>query len=260
MKPCRAGIAGITMVLGLVAGCGDQEPEPSPTSTTTPSTPATPSATSPAPTSSGPAPGRMLPAGYLPLWPFSDLEETRAWQRSFQAGGHAPWHLDAGETALAFTRGHLGFTGVDRVTSRSVNGREARIGVGYRAEGTEAATAAVIHLFRAGDGEDAPWEVVGTDDTTLTLTTPAYGARASSPATVAGRITGVDENLQAKILRPDAEAPLGTYCCLPAGGQDTPWRLTLSYEGEPEEVSTIVVWTGGHVAEVERFAVTGIRP
>jgi hypothetical protein len=47
---------------------------------------------------------------------------------------------------------------------------------------------------------------------------------------------------------------------VPAGGQDSRWRLTLPYEGHVTEAATLVVWTGGHVAEVERFAVTGILP
>ncbi len=267
MQSCRAVLTGLVTVLALTAGCGggdkDPDPSPPPAVTTPPDTPsaAPPSSAPPsaspsvaAPPPPPPAEG-ALPSGYLPLWPFTDPAKVRDQGQ----GAHAPWNLDAVGTALSFTRSYLGFTDLDRVTSRSVNGDEARIGVGYRAEGGDH-TAAVIHLFRLGSGADAPWEVVGTDDTDLSLTTPAYGSRAQDPLTVAGRITGVDESLQARLLHPEAEEPLGEYCCLPAGGQDTRWRLTLPYEGDPESVSTIVVWTGGHLAEVERFAVTGIRP
>ena len=42
--------------------------------------------------------------------------------------------------------------------------------------------AAVIHLVKYGTGWYVPWEVVGTDDTTLTLDHPAYGTSVSSPA------------------------------------------------------------------------------
>ncbi|MEO3788358.1 hypothetical protein ABGB12_33945 [Actinocorallia sp. B10E7] len=260
MKSCRTAVAGLVLGLVLVAGCGGEDPEaePSPTPTTSTPTQTAPPDTSPEPTPGQPEPEEprsMLPNGYVPLWPFSGPAEAR----SFRPGGYASWNLDAGGTALSFTRSYLGFTGIDRITSRSVNGTEARIGVGFRAEGRDL-TAAVIHLFRVGGDPDGPWEVVGTDDTTLSLTTPAYGGRTESPATLGGRITGVDESLQAKILHPRAGEPLGEHCCTPAGGQDARWRLTLPYEGEIEKVATIVVWTGGHVADVERFAVTGIRP
>ena len=110
-----------------------------------------------------------------------------------------------------------------------------------------------------GTGADAPWEVAGTRDTTLTLDTPAYGALADSPLTVGGRITGVDENLRVAVRRPGSETPLGEACCLPAGGQGTRWTTTVRFTGTTGEAMTVVVSTGGHVAAVERFAVTGVR-
>lgn len=56
------------------------------------------------------------------------------------------------------------------------------------------------------------------------------------------------------------DGPLGEYCCLPAGGDNQPWsaQVTLTEPVQPGTL-TVVVSTGGHVAEVERFAVTGLR-
>jgi len=110
-----------------------------------------------------------------------------------------------------------------------------------------------------GTGPGAPWEVVGTDDTTLALTTPAYGSTVTSPATAGGTITGVDEQLVVTVRQSASSAPLGVSAGLPAGGINTPWSTEVSYRGATEPVLTIVVQTGGHIHAVERFAITGVR-
>lgn len=87
--------------------------------------------------------------------------------------------------------------------------------------------------MRYGPDPTAPWEVVGSADSTLTLTTPAYGARATSP--------------------------LGQSGHNPAGGTNTPWSATVSYAGATDPVLTVVAYTGGHLLTVERFAITAVR-
>jgi hypothetical protein len=244
-------------------GPGAASPSPGvPTSDapTAPTTGASPTAT---PSASAPGRGEPLPGfpGLQPMWPFATLSQAEGWESEYRAGGHQPWHLDAEQTALSFTQQYLGFKDIDRITSRSVKGREARIGVGL--SGTESTgTAAVIHLVRYGTGRDAPWEVVGTDDTTFSLTEPAYGSVVRSPATVGGRITGVDESIRVEVRQPSTARPLGADCCLPAGGTGSkgqPWRSSVSFTGATDPVLTIVASTGGHVAEVERFTVTAVR-
>ncbi|MCB5164388.1 hypothetical protein LG634_06005 [Streptomyces bambusae] len=262
-----AAVAGL-----LLTGCDDGSPEraaptggPSRTPSQPPSSPqATGERTAPAPT--GPAASRSataeppLGAGLHPLWPFATYAQAQAWQRSYREGGHQPWHLEADRTALAFVQGYLGFREIDRVSSRSVSGRHARIGVGPSApEEARRSTAAVIHLVRYGPGADAPWEVVGTDDTTFSLTVPAYGATARSPLRAGGRITGVDESIRVQVRQPSSARPLGTGCCTPAGGSDRPWTATVSYTRPTDPVLTVVASTGGHVTEVERFTVTAVR-
>lgn len=113
--------------------------------------------------------------------------------------------------------------------------------------------------MRYGSGNNAPWEVVGTDDTTLTLDTPAYGATVASPVKIAATVGGVDEYLHAEAHTLGAGQPLGTFCCEPAGSRANPWSLTVPFQANSGQVITIVVHTGGHVAPTERFAVTGVR-
>jgi hypothetical protein len=193
-----------------------------------------------------------------PLWPFHDPADAARWQAAYRSGGQQPWHLDAAASALAFTQGYLGFRGVDTVVSRQI-GQEAEIGVGFARPGGGTGTAAVVHLVRIGTGADAPWEVVGTRDSVLTLTTPAYAARVTSPVRAGGRITGVDESVRLDVRELSTTTPLGTSCCLSTGGQDAPWSATVPYRRPTDPVVTLVASTGGHVADVELFAVTGVR-
>lgn len=271
--PVRRGVTLVTVigavVVPLLSGCGGKAGSGGSPATTAAGSPTAggPAAASPGsgtrgtPGAAGTSPPQsLLPKGYQPLWPFANAAEVAAWQASYRSGGHQPWHLSADETALSFTKSFLGFKEVGKIVARSVSGSDARITVGYRTpENSRPAPAAVLHLIRAGSGRDAPWEVVGTDDRTLSLTTPAYGATVRSPVSVGGRITGVDESIQVRVLRAGAGSPLGSYCCLPAGGRDSPWSARVSFGGGAGRVLTVVAWTGGHVAEVERFAVTAIR-
>ncbi|AQZ61822.1 Hydrogenase-4 component D [[Actinomadura] parvosata subsp. kistnae] len=285
MRALTAGSLSLLAVLGVgVAGCGDAGPPRSqgtatlsPAPAPTPPAPDTPVSTTPAPDATGPATeppaspsasastgppgaGESLVAGrYQPLWPFSSPEEVAAWQREYRAGGHQPWHLDARGTAIAFSRDFLGFSGIDRAVKTVTDGAHARVHVGFGAEGVaDPPVAAVVHLVRYGSGQDAPWEVVGTDDTTLSLTRPAYGAAVRSPVTVGGRVTGVDESIRIQVRHPGSGSPVGQRCCVSAGGQNAPWSASVTFRRQPGRTLTIVASTGGHVAQVERFAVTGV--
>jgi hypothetical protein len=217
-----------------------------------------PSSTAPAPPASSPPLGSPI---NQPLWPFKTLSEAQAWEQSNASGGHQPWHGDAGATALAFTQGYLGFTGIDKVVSSTVSGREAHIGVGFALPSNPpgTATAAVLHLVRYGADANAPWEVVGSADTSLTLTAPAYGAHAASPLTAGGTITGVDDDVRVQTRQPSTTAPLGRSGPDPAGGTNTPWTTKATFTGATDPVLTVVAYTGGHLQAAERFAVTAIR-
>jgi hypothetical protein len=66
----------------------------------------------------------------------------------------------------------------------------------------------------------------------------------------------VDESIRVQMRQPSSEQPIG----LPAGGENTPWSTTVTYQGATAPALTVVVFTGGHYTDVERFAITGIRP
>ena len=245
-------------------GPGDGGAGPSTSSAPSPTT----AVPTPQPGGSGESSATTAPAGDSgsatftapPLWPFRSATEVDDWRRAYQATGAQPWHLDAETTALGFTTGFLGFTGIDRVVGSDVGATEAWVTVGLATPGGGVSPAAEIHLERFGSGDGAPWEVVGTRDDTLTLETPSYGATVASPLDVGGRITGVDESLRVQVRQLSSPELLGESCCVPAGGEDTPWAATVAFSGATDPALTVVVSTGGHVADVEVFAITAVRP
>jgi hypothetical protein len=233
------------------AGSSGSSPAPTraptePATTQAPATPGTPAHTT------------GLPAGYLPLFPFASLAGVRAWQASYQSGGHQPWHSSPDITATAFAA-FLGYPDVTQVASSSVSRGDAHVAVGIKLPNGRISTAAVIHLVLFGSGRYAPWEVVGTSDTTFTLDDPGYGNAVRSAVTAGGTITGVDESIRVTVHTLSAQGPVGAYCCRAAGGTRSPWSARVSFGAAPGQVITIAAATGGHVAAVERFAVTGAR-
>jgi hypothetical protein len=170
-----------------------------------------------------------------------------------------PWHEDPGATVLAFAA-FLGYTNVNKVTGSNVTATQAHISVGYLITPSQPHTAAVIHLVRYGPNADAPWEAVGTDDPPgFTITSPAYGTAVTSPMTAGGQITGVDESITVQVLTLSSNTPVGRSCCHPAGGTSSPWTVPVQFAAAPGQVLIVSASTGGHVAPVERFVVTGVR-
>ena len=250
----RAVLSLAVIALGLTA-CSHNAPPSSVTS---------PSASGPATSTSAPSASSSatFDLGYQPLFPFRTLSEAQSWQEAHRSGGHQPWHRDAGATALSFTRGWLGFQELDTVTSTVYDSAGAHVGVGYKLPTTSRlATAAVLHLVRFGTDQDSPWEVVGSDDdlSSFSLEQPTYGSTVSSPMTVGGHITGVDENVKITVRQLSSDAAVGQKCCLPAGPVNTPdlWSTSVTFTGSG--VLTIVASTGGHLSQVERFAVQGVH-
>jgi len=191
---------------------------------------------------------------YQLLWPFGSYAEAEQWRT--KGGGSQPWHHDAEQTALSFTRSYLGFTEIDQVTATFYDDLGAHIGVGYRDPNGAQRTAATLHLVQYGTAADSPWQVVGSDDTTLSLEQPTYGSRVTSPMSIGGHITGVDENIVVSVLA--SQSDRGTVARVPAGGDRASWTtgpVTFTQRG----VLTLVASTGGHLQQVERFAIHGVH-
>ncbi|WP_235654179.1 hypothetical protein [Mycolicibacterium houstonense] len=242
MTPARSRAAWCALLLGATVAIG---PGPS----------ALPARADPVVTTTAPTPEGFA---YQPLWPFASRGEADRWLREGTAA--EPWHADPKATALLFAQDYLGFKEINRTTTVTEHADEAWVGVGYALPTDVLTTAATIHLARFGTDPNSPWEVVGSRDDVLTLSTPQYASAAAAVIEAGGTITGVDESLHLQARQSTQENPLGDYCCVSAGGEAEPWSATLQISPPPQPGAlTLVVWTGGHVAEVEKFAVTGLR-
>lgn len=255
-------VAAVVLIRGTSADSGSGPAGAvGPTAAPTPVPPTSPSATPPSSTGTASTTERPPSTAFrfVPLWPFTSVADAMAWQRAAGSGGRQPWRLDAASTAVAFASTYLRYGEIDRALSIRINGDQAWVGVGSAALEGRPVAAAVLHLARIGAGPLAtrPWEVVGSEDTTLTLTRPAYGATVGAALAVGGTISGVDEALSVQV-RSLSKGLLGRVTGVPAGGLNQPWRVDLVITSTTGP-ATIAVATGGHLRAVERFAITAVR-
>jgi hypothetical protein len=189
------------------------------------------------------------------MFPFADIDEVAAWQQNEAGDAAQAWHLDAAATAVAFAQ-FLGYVEIDQAGTTTGDAQDAHVEVGGLNSDGRFSGAAIVHVVRYGSGKSVPWEVVGTDDTDFTLTVPEYGAGVTSPASVGGKITGVDESISVTVRALGSTAALGGACCVPAGGEATPWSTSVEFVAPPSSPIVIAASTGGHSRNVERFAAT----
>lgn len=259
-KPRGSGSRSpVGLLIGLVAvslvGCGSSGPAKQVTSTTTRKTTSEP----PSSTITAVPSDAVLAPPLLPLFPFQTVQEVQTWEQHYRSGGQQPQYLDPSATALAFAQ-FLGYTEIDKIVGTRTDSKGVHVSVGSVIPDTNRLTpAAIVHLVRFGTDRDAPWEVVGTDDTTFSITTPAYGASITSPLHVVGRITGVDESIKIHVQQLHANGYLGEYCCVPAGGTNSPWSATATFSPPTDPVLMVSASTGGHTRNVERFTVNAVK-
>jgi hypothetical protein len=150
----RAALSLAVVGLGLTA-CTHNAPPSSVTApsasrpATSTSAPSASSSSSPPVSTPSPSHRATFDLGYQPLYPFRTLIEAQSWQEAHRSGGHQPWHLDAGATALSFAWGWLGFQELDTVTSTVYDRTGAHIGVSISI-GPRIAAIRPIHSSKAG--------------------------------------------------------------------------------------------------------------
>jgi hypothetical protein len=140
------------------------------------------------------------PEGTFPgIWPFASAAEVEAYAR-----GRDTTFLDPAATASEFAKRYLGFT--QPVTFRMrVNGGQAEVPVGFgTGEGgaviPDPRPTTVVRLQQlAGEGEGAPWSVVGAASDQIVVDDPASQSTVSSPLPVAGRATAFEGTVNVEV-------------------------------------------------------------
>jgi hypothetical protein len=195
----------------------------------------TPAGTPTAEPTASPAP---LPADSYTgpaIWPLTSQAQAEQWDLASTA-----WDLrDSKATAEHFVSDYLGLRGVT-VTQSCVSCEVLGLEVAGRLVGE----VTVAHYSLSGGTH--LFTVVGVAGTDLTVTSPGAGAAVVSPTTVTGRITGVDEHVDVRLLdETGAEIARGGA----QAGAAVPWSATLTWRRSG--------WSHGALVGVTRSAKDG---
>ena len=217
-----AAAAAVVVLTGGGAGTTlTQDPTTQPP--TTSSSPSTPPTASAAPTVVG---GGLDHAFENPaLWPFTSAQEIATWRTDH------PYAEDKTAVVRHYLQDVLGITGATLTKPC-----ESCDVVDIRVAGHQVGTAA-LERFRLDGAQVYTISTVGGTD--LKVTSPTLGEAVSSPTTVTGRITGVDEHVSLALL-----SQSGTTVATGGAqaGSAVPWSTRLTW--------TDTGWThGGLVAK-----------
>jgi hypothetical protein len=190
---------------------------------------------SPDPTIAGttpPSPEGFVGQAFEPaIWPFASHDQAQAWRQDTSS---RPWAGDNLAVAQHFVDDYLHLTGVHLVqTCVSCD----VVGI-VNSDGQQVAT---VGLVREDDGSPRAYSVTGVYvGSGFTVTTPTEGQKITSPATLTGHITGVDENVSISLVTQDGRT-IGTASA-PAGS-GAPWATTISWTDQGWYTGALVLKT-----------------
>jgi hypothetical protein len=179
------------------------------------------------------------------LWPFTSAEQGRAWMNDH---GARPWAQDPLAVAQHFVD--------DLLKLDSVTASGTAPNVTLTVPGPVASKqVGVVHVVRTFEG--GPWTVVSVCCTDLTITTPEAGTAITSPTEVSGRITGVDENVQLRLITATGRDLASTGA--PAG-TEMPWQGSLTWTDQDWFTAGIVAITRSpRDGTINRIAVVVVK-
>jgi hypothetical protein len=183
------------------------------------------------------------------LWPFTSVEQGQAWMTDH---GKRPWADDPTAVAIHLVRDLLKLE-VEVVQSAPYDeSTDVAPTITLKVQGRQVG---VVHLVRVFSG--GPWTVVSVCCTDLIITSPMPGAAITSPTQVTGRVTGVDENVQLRLLTATGR-DLATSGA-PAGGEE-PWTGTLTWAAQDWYTAGVVAITRSpRDGSITRIAVVVVK-
>lgn len=196
----------------------------------------------PAPAPSAP-PVSLAPDATSALWPFTSAAQAGSWKTS------APWANNQEQTAQHFAQDYLGLN----VAAHQTCDRCGEVVLRLPAGGSTAKA----HLVTFTVGGVQVFSVASVTFADLTVTAPGAGAAISSPTTVTGTLTGVDENVRVRLLTTSGKE-LATAGA-PAGSA-VPWSGALTWSDQSWSTGAIVATTySAKDGSLNRLSVVPVR-
>ena len=214
-------------------------------SPTTPTPTPTPSAT-PAPTQTSATPA--APTATVTPTPSVSADVSTA---VFPTGPGAAQFTDPVAVARAFATSYADF--VEPVVGPFQRG-DARSGeVSIRPSATGPVTTVMVRQL----GSDGHWWVLGASTAAITLRTPVWFARISSPVTLTGTSSAFEGTVQTQVLEDGNGAPLGQGFVTGGSTGPGPFDGTLSFAKPTQQYGALMLYTTsqegapvGHTREV----------
>ncbi|HUR14000.1 MAG TPA: Gmad2 immunoglobulin-like domain-containing protein [Mycobacteriales bacterium] len=206
-------------------------PEDPKTQTLQPASPSPTESAGPGPTPSPTADANVQPADSwkgAAFWPFASVEDLQ-----HVADPVPPWLQDGLQVGQRLVRDVLELPDVT-VTQTCVSCEVLALKVGSKDVGE-------IQLGHYTVRGTRVFTVVGIGGTDLTVTSPTSGTAVSSPTRVTGRITGVHENVNVKLVAKDG-AVVG-QAGAPAGGE-VPWSTSVTWSTQDWSTGAVLGVTG----------------
>lgn len=237
LSTSAVGLAGLLAgTIALTGGTGTSSLEPLPPATQAPSEGPTSSPT-PTPSPVTPDPdGSTTSQPGTPFFPFTSDAQAADWA---EAPGARTWADDPVAVAQHLLDDLLDLDGVRATRDTCLCEGQARVDVQ-----AGDATVARVTLALLGTSATRPWVVLSVDSDAsggLSVSSPKAGTEVSSPLTVTGTVTGVDESVQVRLRT--VPGTLLDEQFVPAG-MDHPWSTQLSWSSSQ--------WTTGVVTAVTR--------
>lgn len=226
LAAAAAGVAGVLVLPTLLPA---SEPGRPPVGQS-----ATPS--SPAPSAQPTGPPGQLP-DLATVWPYSSRREAAVRAPKDMASGKLPNLSDARTTALFFVRDHVRVLGPLEVVRTGPLEAGAGVTLGRRNPNGKLFDVTTIYLVRVAQGDDAPYVVVRADAPSLRLTTVTRGQ--DGVVTVNGRVAGVHQSVQARLIDQSGRAVGGGYGG--AAGAERPWKVVIGTSANPVPAGSYAV-------------------